>query len=244
MLSFLSFLYTVASHTYSFQHVEQLLRSLDLDSVGIEPLSPTVIQADASPSTSSSFPNTPIESSPMMGRADDIFQSFYELNNPHNLIPSNNFEGPRSGQQKKLLNDQYWADALPISRSHITNNSISNQSSNCLSSLPGSVQDYHTTSFHPSNAGPFPIDHRRISSANSSNNWANSNVLEISEWSQISPSLGSATESENAEDPSLAFQRAHPTERNRLGSSCVQTTRHQSNSQNEVCQYYDQRKAS
>ncbi|KAL5535291.1 MPF1 [Sanghuangporus sanghuang] len=52
------------------EHVELLLRSLNLNSPAPEQLSPSV-DFDISPSTSSSFPTTPVESSPTTPRSSD-----------------------------------------------------------------------------------------------------------------------------------------------------------------------------
>lgn len=220
------------------KHVNKLLRSLDLDTTGLEPLSPTTAHVDVSPSTTSSFPNTPVESSPMLPRSTDaIFQKFNDLGAS---VPQGHlraFGNPQVGSQAKTSKDLYWADpSMSILHGSITNASSTNQSATCFTSSPDVLNYSQVTSFLPSHLENFSGDHRRCPSANASNNWSRPPLSDLHDWTQLSPSLDSVNGNELG--PEFSFSRTVPSEANRLGTSYPTSnssgTRHHASSQNEV----------
>lgn len=154
---------------------------MDLNSPAlVGQLSPCAAEFDASPSTTSSFPPTPVENSPTTPCSSDaFFNQMYEYACPGNM------GRPLSPRQGQLLpglkmQDPYWNDITTV-RGSFMNQNMSHQH---YSGRPqfDRISDGHST---PVLQTVYNGDHRRATTFD----YNHQSVSDFSDWPQLSPPL-------------------------------------------------------
>ncbi|EJD04201.1 ARM repeat-containing protein [Fomitiporia mediterranea MF3/22] len=207
------------------EHVELLLRSLDLNSPAPEQLSPAV-DFDVSPSTSSSFPNTPVESSPTTPRSSDtLFHHFNELSASANNVglgfSSQNGILPVMQKQSQGL---YWGEVNPAAlRNDFTHTQAGHQAT---------FQQVHPFDRVSENRPPLAFatalncDHRHAAAVD----WNQQPFAESPCWSHLTPPLdGRPFARSDYEFPKLNFTETGRTG-NTFGPAGSMQSRSQQNS--------------
>ncbi|THH05228.1 hypothetical protein EW145_g4950 [Phellinidium pouzarii] len=162
------------------ERVEQLLRSLDLNSpASVGKTSPSTIDFNVSPSTSSSFPTTPVESSPTTPRSSDsLFHQLCELGTSVDLNSGFSQNGPMS----KAAQDPYWNDANgTVLRGSFSQNQTLEHVMYQRSSAFEAVAENRPPAF----ASTVSSDHRRAATTG----WYQQPLMELPDWPHLSPPL-------------------------------------------------------
>ncbi|KAI5121310.1 hypothetical protein M0805_003777 [Coniferiporia weirii] len=197
------------------EHVEQLLRSLNLNSPAPEGQpSPSVIDFNVSPSTSSSFPTTPIESSPTTPRSSDtLFHQLCELGPSIGLGPGFSPQNgllpvaPKTSTQDHCWNDANYA-ALRGSFNH--NSNFSRVMYQTLSAYETQTESRSPTAL----TGTMGPDHRRVAAPD----WNQQPFAELPDWPRLSPPLDGSRPIGSTASGDFEFPRSAVPDRERLGN--------------------------
>ncbi|KAH8120074.1 ARM repeat-containing protein [Phellopilus nigrolimitatus] len=150
-----------------------------------EPVVPICLSIlTVSPSTSSSFPTTPIESSPMTPRSSDaLFNHLCGLGSTANFGPGYSPQNVLVPAIPKVSQDRYWNEVnFPALRGGFTHNQ--NLSHTMYQALPPvePVSENHPPTAFANNVGS---EHRRAATAD----WPQQHFTEYSDWPHLSPPL-------------------------------------------------------
>lgn len=169
-------------------------------------LSPRKLDFDASPSTTCSFPSTPVEISPLTprGSSEAFFHSLSELGSPilpgHAHSPQNGMMAPLKTPLDPYFNDAaYAAMHAGLAHSH-------GFSPSAFHPFPylDSISEVQSPISFPN---PLPNEHHR----SSSENWGQQFLADLVDWSKLSPPTEGGAMGSRGRD--YDFPRAFPNDR-------------------------------